>query len=252
MLDLFGTARRQLETRLSEARHEADRLREENRALETELQQTKETMAQALAQRQHDLKNAARHKKEAEHYQTLTRHFESHEQDCLETLPDHREAILSDVDTLGQTLENIPVEGESEADVQSFIDSFSDNLDDIQSFIKVIKEIADQTNLLAVNATIESAKAGEHGRGFSIVAEEIGKLSGKTENVLDELGVQLKMIRSEFHNHIDMIKQREGECTNLNRLHTNVRALESTVTEVFDNLEQRLTDSKQHPDNIGD
>jgi hypothetical protein len=72
------------------------------------------------------------------------------------------------------------------------------------------------------------------------VAEEIGKLSGKTENVLDELAVQLKMIRSEFHNHIDMIKLRESECMNLTRLQSGIHELETTVTEAFNNLERLL------------
>jgi methyl-accepting chemotaxis protein len=129
-----------------------------------------------------------------------------------------RENLQEAQSALHNTIEQLSLTVQMEGEINDRLNSLSQEASQVKQVLTVIADIADQTNLLALNAAIEAARAGEHGRGFAVVADEVRKLAERTQKSLVETNATVNVIVQSINDITDQMNH------NTARIETLVQA----------------------------
>ena len=145
--------------------------------------------------------------------------------------------------------------GQRDIHLSSKLRSVSVNAVEIREVLEVINEIADQTNLLALNATIEAARAGEHGRGFAVVADEVRKLAERTQKSLTDINATVNIVVESIINVSEEMNINSKEIVKITDTSTcvekNVSSLMVTLNHAVENTHQTIKDYIETASKIG-
>ncbi|MDD2838013.1 MAG: methyl-accepting chemotaxis protein [Sulfuricurvum sp.] len=140
------------------------------------------------------------------------------------------DAVKSKRDNVITSVDSISEEATS---LENGANSLNNSVGSIGAIISLIKDISDQTNLLALNAAIEAARAGEHGRGFAVVADEVRKLAERTQKATQEVEINISQLKQNSVEILDMTQ----------KFRENGESISNTLNLFFDELDNVIRNS---------
>jgi len=157
------------------------------------------------------------------------------------------ESLKNAMNLIDRTMQSIQQNAENENDLAMKLQQLAQDAEQVKSVLTVISEIADQTNLLALNAAIEAARAGEHGRGFAVVADEVRKLAERTQKSLGEIDATINVIVQSINTANDEMHQ---NIENVNLVTEQTQEVQEKIGEVSGEMEDVVQKVQHNVDKI--
>lgn len=169
---------------------------------------------------------------------------------------DTAETARGGQEVMSQTVLGMQQVSEAVVQAANIITTLGRSSDQIGEIVRVIEDIADQTNLLALNAAIEAARAGEQGRGFAVVADEVRKLAERTTKATKEIGDMIRQIQQDTKSAVASMDQgtnqvgqgvelanKTGET--LSQIHSMINSTAGMIQQIASAAEEQSTATRQ-------